>query len=91
MITARMAVSLNPSGSHACGPLVDLTFSLIPRDPVSFLNLADQLVAFASGLIKIVIGQFAPVLFGLTGELFPFALDSIPVHVITLSFVALPR
>jgi hypothetical protein len=61
-------------------PVVDLSIRLILGDAIGLLNPTDQLLAAAIENIQIVMGQFAPPLLGLTLELLPVALDSVPIH-----------
>lgn len=66
--------------SSTTRPIVDLTLRNLFGQPVFLLNLANQLVPLSGNLIKIVIGQFAPLLEDLALNLLPFAFDLIPVH-----------
>ncbi|MBB3315085.1 hypothetical protein FHT77_000927 [Rhizobium sp. BK181] len=43
-------------------PVVDVSPRAIALDAIALLNLAFQLVAFAGNLIKVVVGEFAPLL-----------------------------
>src|SRR5688572_32371811 len=61
-------------------PIVDLIPGLILRVAIALLNLAFELIALAVDLGQIIIGEFAPLLLDLAGELFPVTLDAIPIH-----------
>src|SRR3982074_2931619 len=77
---------------HAVHPRVDLTLRLILGDAVAFLDTADELVLLAADDGQVVLGQLAPLLLHLAGELLPIAFDAIPIHDSLLSCAdALPR
>jgi len=50
-------------------PVLDLTFGFVLGNAIGFLDLADQLIAFAGDLVQIVIGQLAPLLLDLSYKL----------------------
>ena len=50
------------------------------RAAITSLELALELLAAAVDLGEVVVGQLAPFLFDLAGELLPVAFDAIPVH-----------
>ena len=47
---------------------------------ISFLDAADQLISLSSDHGQLVVGQLAPLLLDLAGQLLPIAFDLIPVH-----------
>ena len=59
-------------------PLVDLALCFLASPSVALLNLADQLVAFASDLFDFIIGEIAPTGTNITAKLFPLACNLIP-------------
>jgi hypothetical protein len=61
-------------------PISELFFSFILGHPVMFLNFAGELVAPSGDDVDVVVGQFAPLLFGVTSDLFPIAFNAVPVH-----------
>src|SRR3954468_13079081 len=71
---------------RGCGPLpragqlVEFPFRLVPLPAEPLLELPDDLVPLAGGLVQIVVGQLAPLLLDLALELLPVALDLIPIH-----------
>ena len=67
-------------------PLLDLTLGLILGDSVTLLDATNQLVLLAVDDREIIVGQLAPLLLHLAGDLLSIAFDAIPVHV-SLLFV----
>src|SRR5262245_23073268 len=67
------------------GPVVDLLAGLVLADAVALLHVPHQLVAFARDAVDVVVGQLAPLFFGLAFELAPIAFDAVPVHVSLLA------
>src|SRR5579862_3165495 len=65
-------------------PFVGLFGGFVLRDAVTFLDAADQLIFPACGFLEIAIGQLAPLLTRLPGDLFPVAFNSVPVHCVNL-------
>jgi hypothetical protein len=61
-------------------PIAQLLFSLVFRDALAFLNLAQQLVFFAIDHIQIIIRELAPLLFDLAFDLGPIAFNDVFVH-----------
>src|SRR6185436_20465125 len=59
----------------------NLLLGLLFRDAVGFLDLADELVAFARSHVELIIRQLAPLLLGATLELLPIAFNTVPVHI----------
>jgi hypothetical protein len=57
-----------------------LPFSFLPRNAVSLLHGAQQLVAFAFDSIQVVVSQLAPLLLHLAAKLLLLAFYRIPVH-----------
>src|SRR5690242_13620190 len=49
----------------------DLALGLVARDAVALLDLADELVALPLDLRPVAVGELAPLLLGLAGELLP--------------------
>ncbi len=60
--------------------VVDLTLGLGTLGAVAGLDAADELLAAAGDLVKIVVRQVTPVLADGALELLPVPLDLIPVH-----------
>src|SRR6266496_434742 len=65
-------------------PLVHLALSVIFRDPVAFLDPANQLIALSRDYVQIVIGQLAPAGLNRALHLFPLAFHLVPVHTLLL-------
>jgi hypothetical protein len=63
-------------------PVFHLVLGFFFADPVLFLDLSDELIAFTLDLIDFVVGKLAPFFFYLAFELFPVAFGLIPVHVL---------
>src|SRR5258707_14026145 len=77
---------------HAVHPRVDLTLRRVLGDAVAFLDTADELVLLAADDGQVVLGQLAPLLLHLAGQLLPIAFDAIPIHDSLLSCAdVLPR
>src|SRR5438477_10202029 len=66
--------------SHAAKPVVDVLLHLVLGIAVASLELALELLTAAVDLGEVVVGQLAPFLLDLAGELLPVAFDAIPVH-----------
>ena len=60
-------------------PVVNVLARLIFCDAVSLLYFALQLVPMAVDDVKIIVGEFAPLLFDLAFHLFPISFDTVPV------------
>src|SRR6202158_704678 len=56
-------------------PLVELLFSFLASDSVSFLDFADQLIGLTVDHVEVVIRQFSPTPLDRSFHLFPFALE----------------
>src|SRR5262249_29745535 len=67
-------------GSPSAGQLVQLPFGPVALVAIAGLQLPDELVPLAGGLVQVVVGQVAPLLLDLALELLPVAFDSVPVH-----------
>lgn len=61
-------------------PTVDLSFNFLLRLSVTFLDTARKLTAFATDDIKVVVGEFSPLLLDSAFELLPVAFNPIPIH-----------
>src|SRR5436190_15477450 len=70
--------------SDASKPRVDFGPYLVLGVAVVLLQAAFQLVAASFDDIKIVIGEFAPLLLGLAFDFFPVSFNAIPVHDVLL-------
>src|SRR6267154_731640 len=62
------------------GKLVQFLLGLLLGVTVLLLELAGELVALATDGRQVAVGQFAPLLLHLAGELFPVSCDLVPVH-----------
>jgi len=69
---------------------LELPFNLLTRRAVLLLDLADQDLVIAFGLVELVIGQLAPFDLCEAMKLFPLALEDVLVHVTLLSGVLSP-
>src|ERR1043165_9448935 len=69
---------------HAVDPAIDLLLRLVLGDAVALLDAADELVLLAVDDGDVVLGQLAPLLLDLAGELLPIAFDTIPIHLALL-------
>src|SRR5436190_15825511 len=76
---------------HAVDPAIDLLLRLVLGDAIALLDAADELVLLAVDDGKIVLGQLAPLLLDLAGDLLPVAFNAIPVHLSLLSLDGLAR
>jgi hypothetical protein len=76
-----------PSGQRrlAACPVLDLTLGLVLSNAVTLLDAANELGLLAVDDRKIIVGQFAPLLLHLAGDLLPVTFDPIPVHVSLIS------
>jgi hypothetical protein len=54
--------------------------NLILGEAVALLQLAFELFAATLDHVEIVVGEFAPLLFGLPLELLPVAFNPVPIH-----------
>ncbi|CCM74292.1 hypothetical protein BN77_1412 [Rhizobium mesoamericanum STM3625] len=61
-------------------PVVNIAPRTIALDPVTLLDFALQLITLPGNLIKIIIGEFAPLLLDLAFHLLPISFDSVPIH-----------
>src|SRR5690242_15906984 len=61
-------------------PLVVVALGLIAGVPVTFLELAEELILLAADSLPVVVGQLAPFFAHLAGHLFPVAFNHVPVH-----------
>ena len=59
---------------------IEFLLDLLFRIPVTFLQDACELIAFAGDHRQIVVRQLAPLLLDLAGHLLPVTLDLIPIH-----------
>src|ERR1700677_1981096 len=64
-------------------PLVDLLLGLVPQDAVALLDLADQRVLLRAHVLQVGVGELGPLGLHLRRELLPFALNTVPVHVVS--------
>ena len=69
---------------RAALPMAKLLLDVVLGQTVAFLDLAGELIAPAGNDVKIVVGQLAPLFLDPARDLFPVALNAIPVH--TISF-----
>src|SRR5688500_7175578 len=65
---------------HPVDPAIDLALCLVLGDAVALLDAANQLVLLAVDDRNVVLGQLAPLLLDLAGELLPVAFNAIPIH-----------
>src|SRR5690606_21967337 len=68
-----------PSGL-AIEPVVDLLARLIFGVSVALLDFAFELLTVPGNLLKVVVGELAPLLLELAGHLLPVTGDAIPIH-----------
>lgn len=61
-------------------PVVDVFLGLVLRIAIALLDFALQLLALAIDDIKIVVGEFAPLLLNLALHLFPVTFYAVPIH-----------
>ncbi len=61
-------------------PVAQLLFGLVFGDALALLNLAQQLVSFASNHVQVIIRKLAPLLFDFALELRPVAFDDVFVQ-----------
>src|SRR5262245_1072717 len=66
--------------SPSAGQLIELALGSVPLVAVPGLQLPDELIPLAGGLVQVVVGQVAPLLLDLPLELLPIALDPVPIH-----------
>mgnify|MGYP006924597835 CR=1 FL=1 len=62
---------------------LDLLFGFFLGDAVTLLDFADKLFSLTVDAIEVVVSQVAPFLLSLAFDLFPFALNLIPIHFLT--------
>src|SRR5690242_4867268 len=60
------------------GPLIDLLLSLISLDSVTFLQLADEALAPAGNIVKVIVGKLTPLLLHRSLQLLPLTFYSVP-------------
>src|SRR3954451_5306237 len=72
---------------HAVDPAIDLALRLVLGKAVAFLDAANELVLLAVDDGDVVLGQLAPLLLDLAGELLPVAFNAIPIHLSLLTMV----
>src|SRR6266404_6998242 len=65
---------------HRAQEVVDLLLCLIPLVAVAFLELAQELVFLAADNLPVIVGQLAPLCFGLPHKLLPVAFNHVPIH-----------
>lgn len=65
-------------------PLVRPLHQLIFFIPIPLLSFTDELLLIPFDLLQVVIGKLAPLLFQFAFELFPFPLELIGVHGVSL-------
>src|ERR671913_2055381 len=65
---------------HPLDPAIDLALCLVLGDAVALLDTANELVLLAVDDRNVVLGQLAPLLLDLAGELLPVAFNAIPIH-----------
>src|SRR4029078_2822774 len=58
----------------------ELPLGFVLGNPVALLDLAGELVAVAGHELEVVVGELAPLLLHLCGDLLPVAPDAVPVH-----------
>src|SRR5450759_2207757 len=61
-------------------PLVGAPIGLVGGVAVLLLQLAYEAIFLAPDLLKLVVGELAPLFARMAFELFPLALDDVPVH-----------
>ena len=71
----------------ASGPPLDLRFGFVLLEPVTLLDLADQLLFFSLDTLEVLIVELRPFLFDMIRDLMPLFLDLIPIHLFRLSFL----
>jgi hypothetical protein len=69
-----------PVARIGTGKLLHLALGFLFRYSITFLNPADQLIAFPADHLEIVIRQFSPLFLHSPRSLLPFAFHLIPVH-----------
>src|SRR6478736_1621796 len=65
-------------------PILDLTFGIVFGNPITFLDFADELIAFARDFVEVIVSKFAPLLLDFAFSLLPVSFDTIPIHRIDL-------
>jgi hypothetical protein len=61
-------------------PIIDFQARLIFGVAISFLDFALELVLLSIDYVKIIISEFAPLLFDLAFHLLPASFNAIPIH-----------
>src|SRR5579862_6099049 len=75
-----MCVFGKPRTAGLALPLGKLSFGLVRGYAVTLLDLAGQLVAMTGDDAAVIIGEFVPLLLRLARNVFPVALNPVPVH-----------
>jgi len=57
-----------------------LTLCFFTSNSITFLHLADELIALSFDDLPIIVGQVAPFFLGLSDELLPVSFDLVGVH-----------
>jgi hypothetical protein len=70
-------------------PVGQLLFGSVAGQALAFLQLAQELLALAGDDVQIVVGELAPLLTDLAGELLPVALDAVFIHGLVLSVMVM--
>src|ERR1700720_1067127 len=60
-------------GPEGASELLHLAFGFFLGDSVSLLDLADQLIAFSTDSLQVVVGQLSPFFLDPAGDLLPFS------------------
>src|SRR5438105_2960884 len=68
----------------AANPILDLLLRFILGHAVALLDAAYELVLLPVDHLKVILGELAPLLSDLAGELLPIAFDPVPVHCLLL-------
>src|SRR6188768_1156250 len=68
------------SGIKLPNPLVYLLLDVLLEAAVAFLQFADELLPLAGDVLEVVVGQFPPLRFELSGQLIPTTFNLIPIH-----------
>ena len=66
-------------------PLIRPPVGLVGSVAVLLLQFAYQAILLAADLLKLVVVKLAPLFPGLAFQLFPFALDDVPIHLSPLA------
>src|SRR6185369_10380833 len=65
----------NSEPSEGARPAIQLALRLFLGDPVSLLDLADELVLLAGDVVEVIIRELRPLLLRLAADLLPIACD----------------